>query len=168
MEMLLNQRVPLQVFTDSKTLFDVIVRVSTTSKRRLMIDIHATREAYDRQEITDIGLVRSQYNLADCMTKIMLPKQMIQVMRTSKLSHPVEQFVLRRADDLQRQEMCFVDRKAECRNITYSLAEKDPSCYSSNKATNNEIGLQGTTSDYHRITVINMHNKGQIHHHYLT
>ena len=73
-EQLLNQRIPVQMFTDSKSLFDVIVRASTTSERRLMIDISATRQAYERHEIADIGLISSEYNLADCMTKIIAPK----------------------------------------------------------------------------------------------
>lgn len=32
-----------------------------------MIDLAETSQAYDRYEIADKGLVRSNYNLADCM-----------------------------------------------------------------------------------------------------
>ena len=56
-EQLLQQRIPLQMFTDSKYLFDVIVRASMTSERRLVIDISATREAYECIETADIGLI---------------------------------------------------------------------------------------------------------------
>ena len=114
LELLLSRRIPLQIFTDSKTLFDVIVRGSTTRERRLMIDIYATRQAYRRDEIADIGLIRSEYNLADCMTKIMKPKQMLRVMKIGVLRHPVEQFVLRPKLP-NNEEICFVEKGGECR-----------------------------------------------------
>jgi hypothetical protein len=34
-----------------------------------MIDIAISREAYNRKEIFDIGLVRSEFNCADAFTK---------------------------------------------------------------------------------------------------
>jgi hypothetical protein len=34
-----------------------------------MIDIAVSREAYNRQELSDIGLVRSEFNLADAFIK---------------------------------------------------------------------------------------------------
>ncbi len=83
------------MLTDGKSLFDVIVKSAKTAERRLMIDVAACREAFDRHEIADIGLIRSEYNLADCMTKIMLPKQLMKVTSTGYLSHPIEQWVIR-------------------------------------------------------------------------
>ena len=57
------------MLTDFKSLFDVILRASMIPERRPMIDISATREAFERNEIEDIGLIGSEYNLADCMTE---------------------------------------------------------------------------------------------------
>ncbi len=37
----------------------------------------------EKYEIADIGLIRSEYNLADCMTKRMIPRQMMEVMETA-------------------------------------------------------------------------------------
>lgn len=37
-----------------------------------MVDIHATREAFDRGEIATIGWVRLQNNIADGLTKVVL------------------------------------------------------------------------------------------------
>eukprot|EP00171_Calliarthron_tuberculosum_P008498 IDg8498t1 len=90
LESMLQQEIPLQIFTDSRSLFDVIVKATKTSERRLMIDVAACREAYERHEIADIGLIRSEHNLADCFTKVMLPVQLMIVMATAKLNHPVE------------------------------------------------------------------------------
>ena len=89
-EQLLQPRAPIQMFTDSKSLFDVIVRTSITSERTLMIDISPTREAYERNEIADIGLIESEHNLADCMTKTRAPKLMLHVLSTQKLNHPIK------------------------------------------------------------------------------
>ena len=37
-----------------------------------MVDVSARREAYERDEIVEIELIRLKHNLADCMTKIMI------------------------------------------------------------------------------------------------
>lgn len=95
LEVLLQQPIPIQMLTDSKGLFDVIVKAGKTAERRLMIDIAACRQAYERHEIGDIAFTRSEYNLADCMTKIMHPAQLMNVMRTAHLEHPVEQWIIR-------------------------------------------------------------------------
>ena len=87
------------MFIDSKSLFDVIIRASTTSESRIMIDISATREAYERYEITDIGLITSEYNFADRVTVIMTPKQLLHVLSSLKLKHRVKQQVLRKSSE---------------------------------------------------------------------
>ena len=63
LEEILNQCIPLQIMTDSRSLFDVIVRNSTTSDRRLMIDIKDVRESYESQKISHVGFVRSKTTL---------------------------------------------------------------------------------------------------------
>lgn len=49
MEALLADVVPIQLFTDSQTIFKVIVRATTTTERRLMTDAQETREAYEKE-----------------------------------------------------------------------------------------------------------------------
>lgn len=58
------------MLTDIKRLFLVIVKVSSTTERRLMIDIKAMREVYVRGEINDIGWISSEYHIADSITKL--------------------------------------------------------------------------------------------------
>lgn len=58
-EQLLHQRIPIQMFTDSKFQFDIIIHASMISERRLMIDISTTREAYERHAVIDIRLIAS-------------------------------------------------------------------------------------------------------------
>lgn len=69
MQKIMSRRIPLQLYTDSDSLFKVIIKNSSTTERRLMIDIQATREAYGNKEIVDIGWVRSEDNPADALTK---------------------------------------------------------------------------------------------------
>jgi hypothetical protein len=69
LEQLHGLRFPITMLTDSKSLFDVITRASYTTEKRIMIDLAAAREAYEREELSDIGLVASENNLADGLTK---------------------------------------------------------------------------------------------------
>lgn len=65
---MIGSAIPLKMFTDSDSLFKTIVQSTTTTERRLMIDIEAAREAYGRQEISDVGWIRSEDNPADGLT----------------------------------------------------------------------------------------------------
>ena len=108
------------MFTDSKYLFDVIVRASMTSERRLMVGTSATREAYKRNEIPEIDLIGSLHNLVDCITKIMAPKQLPHVLSTQKLNHPIKQYMIRKTS----QKINWPEKKSlrlkigECQNTT--------------------------------------------------
>src|SRR6266487_4228844 len=42
------------VYTDSYSLYECLVKLSTTKEKRLIIDIMALRQSYERREITEI------------------------------------------------------------------------------------------------------------------
>ena len=84
LESLLKQRIPLSLFTDSRSLFDVIKKSSSTSEKRLMIDITSVRKAYENQEISDVGFVRSNHNPADALTKTSKCKALDTIIHTGK------------------------------------------------------------------------------------
>jgi hypothetical protein len=44
----------LILITDSKFLYDCLIRLSTTIEKRLMIDVMILRQFYERREITDV------------------------------------------------------------------------------------------------------------------
>ncbi|KAF1974622.1 hypothetical protein BU23DRAFT_579703 [Bimuria novae-zelandiae CBS 107.79] len=46
--------VPLVVYTDSYSLYECLVKLGTTKEKRLIIDIMALRQSYERREITEI------------------------------------------------------------------------------------------------------------------
>lgn len=123
LESLLSQKVPLQIYTDAKSLFDVITKSSTTSEKRLMIDVQAAREACERYKIADIGLVRSDYNLVDCLTKVMLPKQLLQVVSAVYFKHPIEQYIICTIPPTPMKSMS-IDKSRECRRTTKALRFK--------------------------------------------
>jgi hypothetical protein len=59
----------LDQLTDSKQLYSTLRSHSCVREKRLMIDVAALREMHRRGDITRVGFVRSEYNLADGLTK---------------------------------------------------------------------------------------------------
>ena len=69
LETIYEMEILLQMRTDSLQMFDVVTKASSTTERRLMIDIAAARESYNREEISNVGLIMSEHNIADGLTK---------------------------------------------------------------------------------------------------
>ena len=61
--------IPLIVCTDSYSLYECLVKLGTTKEKRLMIDIMALRQSYERREITEIRWINGEDNPADAFTK---------------------------------------------------------------------------------------------------
>lgn len=60
---MLKKRIPLQLLTDSKCLFDVISKGSRTSEKRMILDTAAAREGIKEGVASDIGFIRSSTNI---------------------------------------------------------------------------------------------------------
>ena len=95
LELLLKRQVPLQMLVDSKQLFQSISHGTRTKEKRLMIDLAASKQAFNRKEITDLGLVRTNHMLADCFTKVMKPTQLVDAMKSGILDHAIENWIVR-------------------------------------------------------------------------
>lgn len=48
LQVIINQNISLMILTDLESVFKVIFKSTVTTEKRLMIDVEATREAYDR------------------------------------------------------------------------------------------------------------------------
>ena len=90
-----GRAVPMHLMTDSKSLFDIISKGSRTSEKRVMLDIHSARQAYQAREISNIGFVRSCDNLADGMTKPKMQKALFQLLETGFHEVKCEQWIIR-------------------------------------------------------------------------
>jgi len=95
LSVLYGKNIPVQLLTDSKSLFDVISKGSRTSGKRMMLDIAATREGFRNKVISDIGFVRSSNNLADGLTKAMSQAALQQVISTGRINVTPEQWIIR-------------------------------------------------------------------------
>lgn len=54
-ERMIGKRLSLTLFTDSKCLFDVITKNTTTAEKQLMIDIQAVRQDYEGMGMSEVG-----------------------------------------------------------------------------------------------------------------
>ena len=68
-EKILRISLPLTICTDSKSLYDCLVKLGTTQEKRLMIDLMCLRQSYERREIAEVRWIDRNTNPADTITK---------------------------------------------------------------------------------------------------
>jgi hypothetical protein len=93
MDRLSLPHIPIVICTDSFSLHECLVKLGTTKEKRLMIDIMALREAYERGELKDIRWIDGCDNPADAMTKAAANTSMEQLINTNKLELRVQGWV---------------------------------------------------------------------------
>lgn len=83
------------MLTDSNCLFDVITSGSSLKEKRLLIDIAVAKEAYQKEEINQVGHVFSDQNPADALTKMYFNHALNTILETGKLDLNVNKWVVR-------------------------------------------------------------------------
>lgn len=87
--------IPLVVCTDSRSLYECLVKLGTTKEKRLMIDIMAIREDYERRSIDEIRWIYGKDNPADAMTKTNPCAALKELLRKNELTVRLEGWVER-------------------------------------------------------------------------
>ena len=95
LERLYGRHIPINIFTDSKQLFDVVTKGSHPTEKRLMVDVAAARQAYTRHDILNVGLIASNDNMTDPLTKAHGCGALNELLRTGVDRTPVVQWVIR-------------------------------------------------------------------------
>ena len=57
------------IYIDSYSLYECLVKLRTIKEKRLMINIIALRQSYEKRELTEVRWINRQDNPADVMTK---------------------------------------------------------------------------------------------------
>ncbi|KAF7567022.1 DUF1421 multi-domain protein [Pyrenophora tritici-repentis] len=87
--------IPLVICTDSYSLYECLVKLGTTKEKRLMIDIMALRQSYERREITEIRWINGEDNPADAFTKASPNRALERFIDGNKLTVRVDGWVQR-------------------------------------------------------------------------
>ena len=69
LECILGRTIPLEIHTDSKSLFEVTTKFSETQERLLMIDLQAAHDACKCHQISNVSFIRWPNNPANAMNK---------------------------------------------------------------------------------------------------
>lgn len=91
----LTEPLPLVVCTDSKSLYECLVKLGTMQEKRLMIDLMCLRQSYERQEITEVRWIDGDSNPADAMTKNKPCRALQELIDTNKLNVNINGWVER-------------------------------------------------------------------------
>jgi hypothetical protein len=92
---MLGAAIPLILATDSKSLYDCLVRLGTTVEKRLMVDVMALRQSYERREITEVKWVHGVNNPADSMTKSKPSSALRTVIDTNQINLDTSEWIER-------------------------------------------------------------------------
>ena len=95
LKFVLRQPIPGHVLTDSKSLLCITSERNRTNENRIMSHIHAARQAYKAQQISNVGFVRSSHSLTDGLTKPKVQPELYQQRASSYQKPKVEKWIIR-------------------------------------------------------------------------
>ena len=95
LEKILRTSLPLTICTDSKSLYDCLVKLGTTQEKRLMIDLMCLHQSYERREIAEVRWIDGNTNPADAMTKSKACSALKDLIDTNKVNVTCNEWVER-------------------------------------------------------------------------
>jgi hypothetical protein len=87
--------IPVILCTDSYSLYECLVKLGSTLEKRLMIDIMALRQSYERREVAEIRWINGEDNPADAFTKGAPNHALERWISTNRITVRVQGFVQR-------------------------------------------------------------------------
>jgi hypothetical protein len=97
---MLHISLSLILLIDSKSLFDCLIKLETTSEKRLMIDLMCLKQSYERRKIAEIRWIDENINLADAMTKSKFCNALIKLIDTNIVELKITEWVERTIEHL--------------------------------------------------------------------
>ncbi|KUJ23399.1 uncharacterized protein LY89DRAFT_703903 [Mollisia scopiformis] len=97
---------------DSRSLYDCIVKLSTTTEKRLMIDIIALQQAYDVRDLDKVKWIVNDDNPVDAITKGTPNKSFTTSLDTNKLTVRLKGWVDRRKKEKQMEKDILADKRS--------------------------------------------------------
>jgi hypothetical protein len=95
----LKIKLPLILCTDSKSIYECLVKLGTTQEKRLMIDVMCLRQSYERREIAEVKWIDGDSNPADAMTKSKPSTALKRLIDTNRIKLETMEWVERTADN---------------------------------------------------------------------
>jgi hypothetical protein len=94
----MGKDVELDVLTDSRQLYCALQGHGSVKEKRLMNEVAALRQVPRKKEVTRVGFVRSEYNMAEGLAKLLPLKEdvgLTKLLTDGKLPFIVEEFLPR-------------------------------------------------------------------------
>lgn len=70
LELMKTLYIPLSMMTGSLSLLDIFTTALCITEKRFMIDFKTVQDSYNKSETQDVSYFRSEYNIADELTKV--------------------------------------------------------------------------------------------------
>lgn len=86
---------PVKMYADSLSLFDIVMKATTVSDERLMFVLQFVEEKYQQKEVQDLMFMRSAYNLVDTITERKKYIFLVENIVCSKLLLPIKRNIER-------------------------------------------------------------------------
>jgi hypothetical protein len=104
----LKNSLSLVLLTDSKSLYDCLVKLSTIAEKRLMIDLICLRQSYERREIAEIRWIDENSNLADAMTKSKFCNALIKLIDINIIELKITEWIERTTEHFWRSKSLMI------------------------------------------------------------
>ncbi len=110
MKRILNVFILLILLIDSRSLFDCLMKLDTTSKKKLMIDLMCLRQSYERREIAEICWIDEEINSVNVMIKTKLCQVLKNLIDTNTIDLKTTEWVEKvRKDTINEMNKEIID-----------------------------------------------------------